>query len=74
MPLFPEKKQHHLVHFLWDSPNNGILFIHKIVWNAQGDPIWLFGKYIGQHGLGDLYLEVFLNIDLLTFIFSFVRL
>ena len=59
MPLYPEKDEQHLVHFLWDSPNNGILFVNKIVWNAQGDPIRLFGKIIGQQGLRDLYLEVF---------------
>ena len=51
MPLYPEKDEQHLVQFLWDSPNNGILFIHKIVWNAQGDPIRLFGKFIGQQDL-----------------------
>ena len=61
MPLYPEKDEQHLVQFLWDSPNNGILFINKIVWNAQGDPIRLFGKFTGQQGLGDLYLEVFPN-------------
>ena len=61
MPLYPEKDEQRLVQFLWDSPNNGILFIEKIVWNAQGDPISLFGKLIGQNGLGDLYLEVFPN-------------
>ena len=61
MPLYPEKDEQHLVQFLWDSPHNGILFISKIVWNAQGDPITIFGKFIGQHGLGDLYLEVFPN-------------
>ena len=61
MPLYPEKDEHYLVQFLWDSPKNGILFNNKIVWNAQGDPIRLFGKHIGQHGLGDLYLEVFTN-------------
>ena len=61
MPLYPEKYKQHLVQFLWDSPNNGILFIEKFVWNAQGDPIRLFGKCIGQQGLGDLYLEVFPN-------------
>ena len=62
MPLYPEKDEQHLVQFLWDSPNNGILFIEKIVWNAQGDPIRLFGRYIGQNRLRDLYLEVFPNI------------
>ena len=61
MPLYPEKDEQHSVQFLWDSPNNGILFINKIVWNAQGNPIRLFGKFIGQQGLGDLYLEVFPN-------------
>ena len=59
MPLCPEKDEQHFVQFLCDSPNNGILFIEKIVWNAQGDPIRLFGKFIGQQGLVDLYLEVF---------------
>ena len=53
MPLYPEKVEQHLVQFLWDSPNNGIRFINKIVWNAQGDPNRLFGKFIGQHGLGE---------------------
>ena len=61
MQLHPEKDEQHLVQFLWDSPNNGILFINKIVWNAQGDPIRLIGKFIGQQGFGDLYLEVFPN-------------
>ena len=61
MPLYPEKDEQQLVHFLCDSPNNGILFINKIVWNAQGDPIRLFCKFIGQQGLGDLYLEVISN-------------
>ena len=60
MPLYPEKDEH-LVQFLSDSPHNGILFINKIVWNAQGDPIKLFKKFIGQQGLNDLYLEVFPN-------------
>ena len=59
MPLYPEKDEHHLVEFLWASPNNGILFINKTVWNAQADPIRLFGKFVGQHGLGDLDLELF---------------
>ena len=40
MPLYPEKDEH-LVQFLWDSPRNGILFINKNVWNAQGDHIRL---------------------------------
>ena len=61
MPLYPEKDEQHLLQFLWGSPNNGVLFINKIVWNAQGDPIRLIGKFIGQQGLGDLYLEVFPN-------------
>ena len=61
MPLYTEKDEKHLEQFLWDSPHNGILFINKIVWNAQGDPIIIFGKFVGQHGLGDLYLEVFAN-------------
>ena len=61
MPLYLEKDEQHLVQLLWDSPNHGILFINKIVRNAQGDPIRLFGKFIGQHGLGDLYIEVFPN-------------
>ena len=59
MPLCTEKDEQHLVQFLWDSPHNGILFINKIVWNAQGDPNRKFERFIGQHGLGDLYLEVF---------------
>ena len=59
MPLYPKKDEQQLAQFLWDSPNNGILFINKSVWNAQGHPIRLFGKFFGQHGLGDLYLEVF---------------
>ena len=63
MPLYPDKGEQHLVQFLWESPHNGILFINKIVWNAQGDPIGLFGKFIGQQGLVDLYLEVFPNIS-----------
>ena len=57
--MYPEKDEQHLVQFLWDSPLNGILFVTKIVWNAQGDPIRLFGKFIGQQGLGHLYLEFF---------------
>ena len=61
MPMYSEKDEQHLVQILWDSPNNGILSINKCIWNAQGDPIRLFGKFIGQYGLGDLYLEVFLN-------------
>ena len=61
MPLYLEKDEQHLVQFLWDSPNNGIPSINKIVWNAQGDPIRQFGKIIGQNGLGDLYLEIFPN-------------
>ena len=58
MPLYLEKDEQHLVQFLWDSSNNGILFSNKIIWNARGDPIRLFGKFIDQHELGDLYLEV----------------
>ena len=61
MPLYPEKDEHHSVQFLRVSPNNGILFINKIVWNPQGDPIRLFGKIIGQQGLSDLYLAIFPN-------------
>ena len=61
MPLCPQKDEQHLKQFLWDSPNNGIFFVNKIVWNAQGDPIRLFGKFIGQQRLSDLYLEVFPN-------------
>ena len=72
MPLYPEKDEQHLVQVLWDSANNGILFNEKIVWNAQGDPIRLFGKFIGQYGLGDLYLEVSLNT--LTWRHLFFRL
>ena len=30
MPLYPEKDEQHFVQFLWDSPNNRILFIEKI--------------------------------------------
>ena len=72
MPLYPEKDEQHFVQFLLDSPNNGILFIEKIVWNAQGDPIRFFGKSFGQQGLGDLYLEVFPNT--LTWRHLFFRL
>ena len=61
MPLYPEKDEQHLVQFLCDSPNKGIRFINKFVWNAQGDPIRLFGEFIGQQGLGYLDLEVFPN-------------
>ena len=61
MPICAEKDEQHLLQFLWDSPNNGILFIDKIVWNAQGDATRLFGKFIGQHGLGDLYIKIFPN-------------
>ena len=61
MLLYPEKYEQHSEQFLWDSPHNGILFINKIVWNAKGDPIRFFGKFFGQHGLGDLYLKVFPN-------------
>ena len=61
MPLYPKKDEKKLPQFLWDSPNNGTLFDNKIFWNAQGDPIRLFDKFIGQYGLGDLYLEVFPN-------------
>ena len=61
MPLYPEKDEQHLGQFLWDSPNNGNLFFNKIVWNAQGYPIRLFGNFFGQQGLGVLYLEVFPN-------------
>ena len=39
MPLYNEKDEQHLVQFLWDLPNNGIFFINKIVWKAQGEPI-----------------------------------
>ena len=59
MPLYPIKIEQHLIQFLCDSTNNGILLISMIVWNAQGDPIRLFGKFVGQQGLGDLYLEIF---------------
>ena len=69
MPLYPEKDEQHLVQVLWDSPNNGILFIEKIVWNAQGDSIRLFGKFIGQNELGDLYLEVFPNTSIWRYLF-----
>ena len=62
MPLCPKKDEQHFVRFLWDSPHNGILFNNKFVWNAQGNPIRLFGIFIGQQGLGDLYLEVFPNL------------
>ena len=58
MPLCPEKDEQQLVQFLWDSPNNGILFINNTIWNAR-DPNRLIGKLLGQYGLGDLYLEVF---------------
>ena len=58
MPLIPEKDEQHLEEFLWNSARNRILFSNNVVWNAQDDPIRLIGKYIGQHGLGDLYLEV----------------
>ena len=71
MPLYPEKDEQHLVKFLWDSPHNGILFLKKNVWNAQGDPIRFFGKFLGQQGLGDLYFEVFLytlTCDLYIFV------
>ena len=57
--ILSRKRRAALVHFLWDSPHNGILFFNKIVWDAQGDPIRLLGRYIGQHGLGGLYLHVF---------------
>ena len=72
MPLYPEKDEQHLVQLLWGSTNNGILFINKIIWNAHGEPIRQFGKFIGQYGLGDLYLEVFPNT--LTWRHLFFRL
>ena len=61
MLLYPEKDEQHLVEILCDSPNNGIEFVNKFVWNAQGDPIRLFGKSFSQLGLRDFYLDVFPN-------------
>ena len=61
LPLYPEKDEHHCVHFLWDSLDNGILYINKTNWNAHGDPFWLFGKFIGHQRDGDYYLEAFPN-------------
>ena len=39
--------------------NSIYLYINKIVWNERGDTIRLIGKFIGQQGFGDLYLECF---------------
>ena len=64
MPSYIETDEDHRVHFSWDSPCNGILYINKIVGNAQGDSIKtldFFGKFNGQQGLADLYLEIFAN-------------
>ena len=75
MPLHREKDEHYSLQFLWDSPNNGILFINKVGWNAQDDPIRLFSNFIGQQGLGDVYLESYCkHINLATFMLLFVRL
>ena len=62
--LVYRKRRIQLRVFSWDSTNNGPLYIKKIVWSAQGDPISLFGKFFGQQGLGDLYLEVYPNIPI----------
>ena len=72
MSLYPKKDEQHLVHFLWASPKNEILLFNKILWNAQGDPIRLFVKFIGQQGFGDSYLEVFPNT--LTWRYLYFRL
>ena len=59
MLLCPEKGEYRFLGFLWDSSNHGILYINKIFWEAQGDPIGIFGELIGQQGHGYLYLDFF---------------
>ena len=61
MPIFDIQNEddEHLVNFLWNSPENGLLYINRIVWNGYGDPIKLTGIKIEENGLSDLYLEVF---------------
>lgn len=61
MPIFNVQNEddYHFVNFLWNSPESGLLYINKIVWNGYGDPIKLFGIKIEDNGLSDLQLEVF---------------
>ena len=59
MPSYPKKSKKHFVQFLWDSTSHGILYTNQIIGNAQGNPIRLLGKVIGQQALGELHLEVF---------------
>ena len=46
MPVFDIQNEDdkHLEVFLWNSPENGLLYINKIVWNGYGDPIMVMGK------------------------------
>ena len=48
-----------MVNFLWNSPENGLLYTNRIVWNGYGDPIKLTGIKIEENGLSHLYLKVF---------------
>lgn len=50
--------EHHIVNFLWNSPQNGLLRINKLIWNGYGDPIRLIGFSINPQGVSPLYLEV----------------
>ena len=61
MPIFHvgNEDEEHNVNFLWKSPENGLLYINRIRWNGNGDPIKLKGLKIEENGLSDLDLEVF---------------
>ena len=45
MPLYPEKDGQHLVQFLWDSPNNGILFLTRLFGTHKATPLEYLEKF-----------------------------
>ena len=47
------------VNCIGKSPSHGLLYINKIVWNGNGDPIKLFGYNFQEFPPNDYYLQVF---------------
>ena len=58
---FRNEDEIHVVNFQWNSPQNGTLYVNRIVWNGHGDPIVLSGFSIENNNFSPFYLEVVEN-------------
>ena len=58
---YQDEDEIHIVSFQWNSPQNGLLYVNRVVWNSYGDPIRLYGVSIENNNFSQFYLEVVRN-------------